>query len=129
MQDTAHRTRLLNRLSSAISRCRNKNNAAYKHYGERGITVYQPWIKNRTAFLEYIQTLDGWDIPELEMDRTNVNLGYIPGNIRFITQSQNLCNKRKVYDLEKEISRLRLELRRAKQQILRINQKRPTNSS
>lgn len=103
MEDDAHRTRLLNRLSSAISRCSNPNNASYKHYGERGISVAPEWVESRAAFLLHVQSLPGWDVPEREMDRIDTNLGYAPGNIRFATKSDNLKNKRRVEDLEQRI--------------------------
>ena len=120
MDDDTHRTRLLNRLSSAISRCTNPRNASYKHYGERGITVCDDWRNNRASFLEHVQTLVGWDDPALELDRIDNDDGYRPGNIRFATKSANTSNKRKVEDLERRIreledenARLRSRKRRA----------------
>jgi len=103
MEDDEHRTRLLNRLSAAISRCTRPSNASYIHYGGRGIAVCQEWRDDRAAFLRYVQTLPGWDIPELEMDRRETNEGYEPGNIRFITKGENAKNKRRVEDLEQRI--------------------------
>lgn len=121
MPDIRHRERLLNRLSSAITRCRSPNSAAYKHYGARGISVCQAWIDDRSEFLSYVQTLDGWDIPEFEMDRINTNGNYEPGNIRFCSAGDNAKNKRRVEDLEAEITRLRLALVRAEEQIHNSN--------
>lgn len=103
MSHDEHRIRLLNRLSSAISRCSNPNNASYKHYGLRGITVYSVWVLDRVEFLKYIQTLPGWDQPELELDRIDNDGGYEPGNIRFATKAVNIGNKRRVEDLEQRI--------------------------
>jgi hypothetical protein len=117
MPDDAHRTRLLNRLASAISRCHVPNCKAYKHYGKRGISVYQQWRDDRTSFLMYVQTLPGWDVPEYEMDRTDVDAGYRPGNIRFVSRSENLFNKRKISGLEEELASLRSRLRRAEEQV------------
>lgn len=103
MPDDEHRTRLLNRLSAAISRCGNPNDASYKHYGRRGISVCSSWRTDRTEFLRYVQTLPGWDVSELEFDRIDNNLGYTPGNVRFVSKSGNLRNKRRVEDLEQRI--------------------------
>ena len=114
MPDDRHRTRLLNRLAAAITRCHTNSDKNYKHYGERGISVYNEWRTNRAAFLKYIQTCSGWDNPALEMDRTDNNKGYAPGNIRFTTRSENAGNKRQIADLETEIRRLRRALGRAK---------------
>lgn len=117
MPNDEHRTRLLHRLAAAIRRCHSPNDKSYKSYGGRGIHVHQQWREDRASFLLYVQTLVGWDKPELEMDRTNVNRGYEPGNLRFISRRENINNKRKVYDLEEEIARLRSLLRGAEEPI------------
>jgi len=109
LPDDTHRTRLLNRLSSAISRCHNPANVMYKHYGLRGIKVCAEWRDDRTAFLVYAQTIPGWDNPSLDMDRYDNNRGYEPGNIRFATKSQNAANKRAVENLEARIRELEEE--------------------
>lgn len=131
MPDDEHRRRLLNRLSAAITRCHNpKAKLKYwLHYGHRGISVYEEWRKDRTAFLRYVQTLPGWDIPELEMDRIDTNGNYEPGNIRFATKHENLCNKRKVADLEETIASLRHRLCGAEEQIHRLNAERACDRS
>lgn len=121
--DDAHRTRLLNRLSSCIGRCHNPRNSAYESYGARGIEVAQIWRDDRAEFLRYIQTLPGWDVPQLEFDRINVNDGYVPGNVRFVTKSENLKNKRRPNDLSQRIIELERELAR-----LRSAQLRPKSS-
>lgn len=107
LPDDGHRTRLLNRLAAAITRCHSSSSRIYKHYGGRGISVYQEWRADRSTFLRYVQTLDGWDTPAFEMDRIDTNGNYEPGNIRFVSRSDNLQNKRRVEDLEAEIARLR----------------------
>lgn len=110
MVDDLHRSRLLNRLSSAINRCHNPKNRVYKHYGERGITVWPQWREDYTSFLVYVQTLPGWDDPARQMDRTDNNKGYEPGNIRFATRSENTRNKRQIADLEARIRHLEQRL-------------------
>lgn len=110
LPDDAHRARLLNRLAAAITRCHTPSCKYYKHYGERGISVYEGWRLDRAAFLKYVQTIDGWDRVDYEMDRINVNGNYEPGNIRFVSRSTNLQNKRKVADLEARIRHLELRL-------------------
>lgn len=111
MADDKHRTRLLNRLAAAITRCHSPSSRVYKHYGERGICVHTGWQSNRAEFLQYVQTLDGWDNPAFEMDRINVDGNYEPGNIRFVSRSDNLHNKRKIADLEARIRHLELRLK------------------
>lgn len=115
--DDDQRARILNRISSAISRCHNPNNAHYKDYGGRGVFVSQEWRDDRVKFLKHVITLEGWDIPELEMDRRDNNRGYEAGNLRFISRSENMRNKRKVTDMQAEINDLRHRLRRAEQSL------------
>lgn len=121
MPDDTHRTRLLNRLSAAITRCHNPRNRVFPHYGGRGIQVHQLWREDRSAFLRYVQRLPGWDKPELDLDRTNNDKGYQPGNIRFATKSQNMGNKQSVLALRRRIRELEAEV-----QSLRRSRRRPT---
>src|SRR5215217_7106999 len=109
--DIAHRRRLLNRIAACVNRCHNPNDKGYPNYGGRGIQVYEPWRTSRQDFLAHLVTLDGWDRPELELDRREVNKGYEPGNVRFVTKSVNSYNKRTVRDLEARIAELERRLR------------------
>jgi hypothetical protein len=45
------------------------------------------------------------------MDRIDNNQGYMPGNIRFVSKSDNAKNKRSVGEMQAEIKRLTLKLR------------------
>jgi hypothetical protein len=110
MPDDKHRTRLLNRLAAAITRCHSPNNRAFSHYGGRGIEVYTGWRKDRASFLQYVQTCSGWDNPSYEMDRIDVNKGYGPGNIQFVSRSDNLKNKRQVSVMQRRIADLEAEI-------------------
>jgi hypothetical protein len=121
MYDDAHRIRLLNRLSAAITRCHNPSSSHYGDYGGRGIQVLAEWREDRTAFLRYVQTLEGWDVEELEMDRINNNKGYELGNIRFASRSVNMQNRRKVSTLEQELADLRHRLQRAEESLHDLN--------
>lgn len=111
MPEDEHRTRLLNRLSAAITRCHNPNDEAFANYGGRGIYVCQEWRDDRAAFLRYVRTLPGWDVPAYEMDRIDVNGGYDYGNLRFVSRKENMLNKRRIQDLEREIADLKARLR------------------
>ena len=114
MPEDDHRTRLLNRLAAAITRCHTTTNKTFIHYGARGIQVFELWRKDRSEFLKYVRTLVGWDQPALDMDRIDNNKGYEPGNLRFVTRSVNAGNKRRIADLEEEVRRLRRALSRTK---------------
>lgn len=104
--DDAHRARLLNRIASCIQRCHNEKDAGYPNYGGRGIRVYEDWrsgTEGRRKFLTYLVTLDGWDVPEYELDRVDCDKGYEPGNLRFITRKENMLNKRSVQDMQQRL--------------------------
>lgn len=83
----------------------------YEHYGARGIRVYAAWVADRRAFLAYLVTLDGWDAPALELDRVDVNKGYEPGNLRFVTRAVNASNKRQVSVLQSRVLELETRVR------------------
>lgn len=112
--DDAHRRRLLNRISAALVRCHSPNARQWADYGGRGITVYEPWRKDKAAFLAHLVSLDGWDDPSNDMDRIDVDKGYEPGNIRFLPRGQNRgSNKRTVRVLQQRVAELEARLRLA----------------
>lgn len=117
LPDDEHRRRLLNRLAAAIGRCTKPNDRGYHNYGGRGIFVHPEWRANRASFLQYVQTIPGWDDPKLEMDRADTNGNYEPGNIRFISRSDNNRNRRKISILEAECASLRSIISRLEAQI------------
>lgn len=106
--DEGHRRRLLNRIAACIQRCTNKRAKGYPNYGGRGITVH--WGSDRRAFLEYLVSIPGWNDPTLELDRVDVDRGYEPGNLRFVTRTVNAGNRRKTQKMQARISRLEREV-------------------
>lgn len=112
-----HRVRLLNRISACISRCHNPKDRGFPNYGGRGVFVFATWRESRKEFLQHLVTLKGWDQAHLELDRIDVDKGYEPGNIRFVSHAVNQGNRRKVramqeriIELEQENARLRSAL-------------------
>jgi hypothetical protein len=73
-----------------LSRCRNLNNADYKFYGGRGITVSEDWKDFRNFYRDMGECPKG-----KEIDRTDNNLGYFNGNCRWVTHKENCRNTRK----------------------------------
>lgn len=69
------------------ARCSNKT---IPHYGSRGIEVHPKWKQDFTAFYAYVGPRPS---PGHSLDRINVNRGYVPGNIRWATRSQQQSNK------------------------------------
>lgn len=110
LPDDEHRTRLLNRLAAAITRCHSPSSRVFQHYGGRGICVHKGWRDDRASFLRYIQTIPDWDNPKFEMARIDVDRGYEPGNIRFVSRSDNLKNKRQVSTMQERIAELEAEV-------------------
>ena len=100
---------LRSRIDNVIARCTNTENASYRNYGGRGITVYAGWLGEggRERFFRYLLTLPGHDNPVLDLDRIENEKGYEPGNLRFCTRSVNANNRRKIADFENVRSGLR----------------------
>lgn len=114
MPDEGHRVRLLNRISACLQRCHSPTNKQFHHYGGRGVFVYGPWRSDRKAFLRYLIGLPGWNVPELELDRTDVDKGYEPGNLRFVSRADNCGNKRSVAKMQARILELEARIRSCK---------------
>lgn len=76
---------------SMRSRCYNRSNPSFRHYGARGITVCQQWLDNYDQFVA-----DMGQAPEgRSLDRVNNALGYSPENCRWATMKEQLNNQRR----------------------------------
>ena len=85
-------TSLYERWSSLKKRCRNKNDADYKYYGARGITVCDEW----NSFLNFKEwALANGYHSHLSIDRINNNEGYMPENCRWVTHAVQMSNTRR----------------------------------
>lgn len=123
LPDQNHRTRLLDRISAALQRCHNPNDKNYANYGGRGIHVFEPWqngTEGRRGFLAHLITLPGWDIPNYDMDRRDTDKGYEPGNIRFVTRTENMNNKRKVQTLQSSYDELKSQVEFLEQRLAEL---------
>lgn len=74
--------------SSMLNRCNNQNNAAYKRYGGRGITVCETWLK----FENFLQDMGEPNLNE-SIDRINNDKGYYKENCRWATAKTQNRNK------------------------------------
>jgi hypothetical protein len=75
-----------------LARCQNPNNAAYKNYGGRGITVCERWQSFRNFIYDMGPRPKG-----LFIERIDNDLGYCPSNCKWATwheQSRNRRNNR-----------------------------------
>ena len=73
-----------------IQRCTNPNSTYFPRYGGRGITVCHEW-RTRNNFKKW--ALSHGYRNDLTIDRIDNNKGYSPDNCRWVTPSQNCCNR------------------------------------
>ena len=89
------RTPLYRCWASIKQRCYDETHPAYKHYGGRGITLYEEWIDNPVAFISYLEReLGEKPSPGHSLDRRDNNEGYKPGNLRWATGIEQNNNRR-----------------------------------
>ncbi|MDE2021047.1 MAG: hypothetical protein KGJ13_11980 [Patescibacteria group bacterium] len=73
------------------NRCYAPNSTAYKHYGARGILVSPLW---KNDFLRFVEDVGFPPSLDMDLDRINTDGNYEPGNVRWITHQENMCNVR-----------------------------------
>lgn len=86
------KTRLYRIWRGMRSRCNNPSDAAYKHYGGRGITVCPEWNKSYETFRNW--ALSHGYSPDLSIDRIDNDGNYEPSNCHWATQSEQNANRR-----------------------------------
>ncbi len=79
-------------------RCYNNNTEDYKNYGGRGIEVCEEWKKDYIPFLEW--ALENGFEEGLTIDRIDNSGNYEPNNCRWITQKEQLRNRRNTRFIE-----------------------------
>lgn len=77
--------------SSMKDRCLNPNSRNFEGWGGRGITVYEPWIKDFAAFYAHVGPR-----PSLAytLHRIDNSKGYEPGNVKWADWEEQCSNKR-----------------------------------
>jgi len=76
------------------NRCFNPKDPYYKDYGDRGITIYEPWIDDYIAYRDYIMSLPNAMKDKYTVDRINNDKNYEPKNLRWASQSTQAQNTR-----------------------------------
>lgn len=74
-----------------INRCCNEKNPSYKDYGGAGVAVFEIWISNPVDFINHIGKRPSADHSIDRIDSTN---GYVPGNVRWASKSEQCYNRR-----------------------------------
>lgn len=67
---------------------------AYKHYMDRGITMYPLWYNSFKDFESYILETLGHRPEGYSLDRIDNDGNYEPGNLRWATAEEQAKNKR-----------------------------------
>lgn len=76
--------------ASIKRRCYETGNAAYPHYGARGILMDEHWRNDPAAFIGYVGQPPTADH---SLDRIDNGKGYFPGNVRWATPVEQANNK------------------------------------
>lgn len=79
-------TRLYEIWKGMRKRCNNPRNRRFRHYGGKGIAVFPGW-KRFSAFKAFAEN-NGY-VPGMSIDRIDPCRGYAPGNVEFVTRSEN----------------------------------------
>jgi cell wall-associated NlpC family hydrolase len=72
-------------------RCDDQSNP---YYGGRGITIYEPWQNDASAFISWVLDNLGPRPAGMSLDRVDNDGNYEPGNIQWATRSQQAKNRR-----------------------------------
>lgn len=75
---------------AAKNRCTNPNNAGWRNYGGRGITMCERWAKSSVAFLKDMGPRPAGH----SLERINNDKGYSPDNCVWATRQQQTNNRR-----------------------------------
>ena len=80
-----------------IQRCYNPKNHSYKYYGGKGVIMEDYFKNSYENFINWIKGLanyeDWLNSSELSLDRIDNTLGYIRGNIKFSTKTEQVENQ------------------------------------
>lgn len=79
-------------------RCHNPQNARYKDYGGRGITVCPQWVDGENGFLTFyndVSKLPHFDEKGYSINRIDNDGDYAPGNVEWSSRKEQANNTRR----------------------------------
>ena len=77
--------------ATMIARCTRDTNASFKHYGAKGITVCERWLK----FENFLEDMGERPVG-LTLDREDTTKGYTPDNCRWATRKEQAREKQRL---------------------------------
>lgn len=81
--------------SGIKERCVSPRGKDYANYGGRGIKMYELWINDPVAFIDWIhENLGPRPCKKHSLDRIDNDGHYEPGNLRWATARQQMLNRR-----------------------------------
>jgi len=75
---------------SMLQRCTNPRSPSFHHYGGRGLTVCERWLK----FENFLADIGPRPSPEFSIQRINNDLGYFAANCKWATRKEQASNMR-----------------------------------
>lgn len=85
--------RLQKRVSAWFQRCTNPKDRSWRNYGARGIECRFASVREGVEYIK--QTLPHPTYVKLDIDRTDNDGHYEPGNLRLVTRKVNLANRKR----------------------------------
>lgn len=73
--------------------CYDPTHKDYRFYGERGITVHEPWQRSFDAFARGLLSTIGPKPEGLQIGRIDKSQGFVPGNLAWVTSKENNNNR------------------------------------
>lgn len=74
-------------------RCSNPRHTSFRYYGAKGITVCPRWDTFQLFLADIDDEIGPLPSPAHQLDRIDGRLGYRPGNVRWVTRSQQNANR------------------------------------
>lgn len=84
---------LYSRWLATTQRCTNPNHISYRNYGAIGICLGND-LRSFEDYRDYVSGLPDYDPKNSTLDRIKNELGYVKGNLRWVSQSTQVANQR-----------------------------------